>query len=114
MLKLIVAAIVMAISGTAVAQTRLQSPYLACGADVAQQQSTSDKEISAIQKIAVSTCAPLLERNVNNSYAAMEREHGPYPTQLQGHVKQKLRIRLRSGLLQLIELNVPVLRQRAR
>ena len=110
-LKLVAAAILATISGTAVAQDRKASPYIACGADVAQQQATSNKSIGAIQKIALSKCAPLLEQNVSNSLAAMEREKGPVPAQMREHVKQTLRNRLKSGLPYLIQMNVTALRQ---
>ena len=114
MRKLVAAATLVMLASPSIAQDRKQSPYIACGADIAQQQARTTKSIGAIQKMALSTCAPLLERNVNNSLAAMEREKGPVPAQMQDHVKQTLRMRLQSGLPNLIQVNVTALRQQTR
>ena len=104
-------AICVSAAAPAFAQTRELSPYLACGADVAKQQYNSTKSIHQIQSIAVANCAPFLERNVKNSFAAVERDNGKILPQLRVEATERLRQKLRMGLLKIIEINVPAFRQ---
>ena len=114
-----IVAIVLALAAPAIsAEQRAQSPCLACGADVADRSVTTAATIQVIQAEAQEACEQFLERNVDNSLAAVRRTLPPPPGgDLSGQeiaaARDRIRTKLRAGLLLVIENRVSVQRQKA-
>ena len=108
--KGVIFAIVFLAAASASAQDRAASPYFACGADVALEKYKSSDPIASIQQYAATKCATFLEQNVQNSYAAMEKENGPIGAEYRSYTQERLRKKLVESLPLLVENNVAALR----
>jgi hypothetical protein len=92
------------------ADPRVQSPYLACGADEADRSFKSSKPVATLQDRAAKKCEPLLEANVANSLAAIVSRPSPsggdYSQAEQLALKFMLRDKLRTALATIVENRV--------
>ena len=96
------------------AEQRLQSPYLACAAEEADRSFTSSATIAEIQNAALARCEQFLERNVENSLAAVLRGSSEtWSDDALAQGRNRLRTKLREGLLKVVENRVSAQRLEA-
>lgn len=99
-----------AIAAPAAAQDRARSPYLACGADFADQQAKKRKPAEEIAFNAARLCEPMLDQNVTNSLESLQRDAAASGKPLADadlpQARVMLRQRLREGLTQIVQNRV--------